>query len=141
MRAYCCNNCVELYTGHTLAENAANDIHRIVDNLKNVKIYKYSEVAKRFNIKSYDFEHYIAPSEYGCTIYDPKKGRWLLFYNETKSEESIRFTLAHELGHIILKHTNDNEFNEREANCFARNILYRLPINDFYSLIDYIRNM
>lgn len=110
------------------------DIYKIFDNMKNVKIYKYSEFSKRFNIKAYDFEHLIAPSEYGYTIFDKKKNKWLLHYNEIKSEETIRFTLAHELGHIVLNHTNDNEYNDREANCFARNILCPLPIRDMYNL-------
>lgn len=38
--------------------------------------------------------------------------------------QHLRFTLAHELGHIILGHAPPySEFTEREANIFARNIL------------------
>lgn len=110
------------------------EIQKIINKLNSVNIYKYSEIAKRFGIGVYDFKHTIAPSEFGYTIFDTREDRWLLIYNESKCEETIRFTLAHELGHIVLNHTDDNEINNSEANCFARNILYPIPIRDYYDL-------
>lgn len=110
------------------------EIQKIINMLSSVNIYKYSEIAKRFGIGVYDFKYTIAPSEFGYTIFDTNEDRWLLIYNESKCKETIRFTLAHELGHIVLKHTDDNEINNSEANCFARNILCPLPIRDYYDL-------
>ena len=59
----------------------------------------------------------------GFTI---RKGKHhILCYNDsdTLPETRKRFTLAHELGHYVLGHRRDGEAEEREANCFARNIL------------------
>lgn len=61
-------------------------------------------------------------------------GPFIVFFNETKPRARIRFTIAHELGHIILGHTigpdlinrepeeTDNP-TETEANIFAARIL------------------
>ena len=64
-------------------------------------------------------------------------------YNQNKSKERIRFTIAHELGHFILKHndrTSKNILNryslsdqetqhfETEANHFAKHLLIPFPI-------------
>lgn len=58
-----------------------------------------------------------------------------IFYNGTKSVERMRFTLAHELGHILLGHISDKPTNrniepidgdnyiEQEANIMASRIL------------------
>lgn len=65
------------------------------------------------------------------------------YNNKIKSQGRINFTLAHEIGHIILGHHKDfdvtstlkNNFTkeeyrilENEANCFARNILAPAPL-------------
>ena len=68
-----------------------------------------------------------------------RNGRYIIVYNEMISpSERIRFTLAHELGHIILGHLKElglevmqrlwvekslYDVMEDEANCFARNLL------------------
>jgi len=73
----------------------------------------------------------------GATI--EQDGSYLILYNKLASpKERIRFTLAHELGHIFLKHHSELNVDvlqrlwvektlydvmEDEANCFARNLL------------------
>lgn len=67
----------------------------------------------------------------------------IAYNNKIKTHERINFTLAHEIGHIILNHHKDfdvtevleNNFTkaeykilENEANCFARNILAPAPL-------------
>lgn len=48
----------------------------------------------------------------------------VIFYNdEFPNKERQRFTLMHEVGHIILKHEGDSSDNEKEADLFASNIL------------------
>lgn len=48
----------------------------------------------------------------------------VIFYNDLVLEQRMRFTLMHELGHIILGHTDQRfETQEQEANLFASNIL------------------
>lgn len=82
-------------------------------------------------------------SELGTCCYDPKSGRYVIYYNDLKSKAFIRFTLAHELGHIFLGHHIKAETNilsrsfisntqymefEKEANVFARNLLSPAPL-------------
>lgn len=73
----------------------------------------------------------------GATI--AKGGKYVIVYNhQVTPKERIRFTLAHELGHVFLKHHDElgveilqrlwvekslYDVLEDEANCFARNLL------------------
>lgn len=68
---------------------------------------------------------------------DEKTGAYIVVYNEKKTKKRIRFSLAHELGHIILNHLNDERTEidrgglgdiayyamEGAANTFAGNFL------------------
>lgn len=47
--------------------------------------------------------HYLKPGESGCTLVD-SAGNWQIVYNDAESRERVRFTIAHELGHILLGH-------------------------------------
>ena len=44
-------------------------------------------------------------------------------YNEEKPLDRIIFSLAHELGHIVLEHPYKADYYEKEANCFASYVL------------------
>ncbi|QLI46243.1 ImmA/IrrE family metallo-endopeptidase [Bacillus pumilus] len=82
-------------------------------------------------------EHF--ESDEGCCWYRKSKGSYVIFYNDRiENKGRVRWTIAHEIGHFILKHneiTNKTIFNrnsltsdeydvfEKEANCFARNLL------------------
>lgn len=69
--------------------------------------------------------------------YDPSNNVYIIVYNEKKPKNRIRFSLAHELGHIILKHLDDERTEiergglddityymmEGAANTFAGNFL------------------
>ena len=52
-------------------------------------------------------------------------GRYLVLYNDrTECEGRRSFTLAHEIGHVLLGHVGeDEEREEREANAFAASLL------------------
>lgn len=75
----------------------------------------------------------LSPHESGCAYYVHKQ--WYIIYDDTNSVERIRFTIAHELGHIFLGHrlrrgrsTGTKEFEpkpltEREADVFASRLL------------------
>ena len=56
-------------------------------------------------------------TDYGFTF------RRRVYYNDNMPFEEIRFTLMHELGHIIMEHRNQLEKNEEEADYFASCIL------------------
>lgn len=52
----------------------------------------------------------------------------IVAYNHKTNAGRIRFSLMHELGHIILSHTNHSQANENEADYFASNILAPRPV-------------
>lgn len=104
------------------------DIFRIVLNHPKIKLHTFTEIASRLGISVEEFVAELSESDMGYTVYDRVKERWLIYYNDTKCDTTIRFTIAHELGHIVLKHTEDNSVADREANCFARNVLCPVQI-------------
>lgn len=56
----------------------------------------------------------------------------ILLYSIESNEQQARFTIAHEIGHVLLKH---NEFSgqiEKEANSFAARLL--MPVGVLYEL-------
>lgn len=74
----------------------------------------------------------MAISHDGFTYY--YDGVFYIYYNESKPPKRIRFTLFHEIGHIILNHhiefkkeilqsSEDTSFLESEANIVARNLM------------------
>ena len=52
-----------------------------------------------------------------CSI---KVDSWYIFYNDSMLKERIRFTIMHEIGHIVLDHSEHSELAEAEANFFAK---------------------
>lgn len=47
----------------------------------------------------------------------------LIYYNDMQPKSRIDFSLMHELGHILLEHQGEYDWQETEANYFASNIL------------------
>lgn len=52
-------------------------------------------------------------------------GQYLILYDDRiENKRRLAFTLSHELGHVLLGHTGENEASEeREANAFAASLL------------------
>jgi hypothetical protein len=74
-------------------EMSKGDIYLLIDSLKedlNIILYEYT-----------DFDEQAKVSLDGFTVYDGEN--YIIFYN-TQRKKRIRFTLGHELGHIILGH-------------------------------------
>lgn len=109
------------------------DVLLILSEFENISIHTYSDTAQRMSMSFSQFVD-CAPSEYGFTIYDKEHQKWIVFYNDQKDVCTIRFTLAHELGHIVLRHDDDNYTAKCEANCFARNLLCPVPLRDGFNL-------
>lgn len=136
---------------YSKAENAAHQLLLInnVDKLP-VKVKKLSKRFSNLRIKSYswfanktgmtiedvcDF----ANSNEGCCYFKKSSNEYLILYNDTvENKGRIRWTIAHELGHFMLKHNetsnrttlgrstlseSEYEVFEKEANCFARELL------------------
>ena len=89
----------------------------------------------------------LCESESGCTNYDVASDRYLVLFNSSTENNNvlgrIRWTLAHELGHVTLKHLPyiaepsiaENNFNnlthpelENEADYFAALLLCPMPL-------------
>ncbi len=130
------------------------DMANIFSKFKNCKVVPYSYYEKKYNLSENEVIEYFGSDE-GCTVYNSEKNRYLVFYNDSnfhhKSHHRIRWTIAHELGHILLGHLiisdnvkifdnnlADEEYDwlEAEANRFASLllanpiILYKLGIRD-----------
>ena len=65
----------------------------------------------------------LAPSEDGFSF--RRRDEYLIVYNSSPDIPITRqrFTIAHELGHYVLQHRSQTDMEEREADCFARNLL------------------
>lgn len=61
---------------------------------------------------------------------------FFIFYNDQKSYGRINNTIFHEIGHIVLDHTEDSELADKEVNFFAKYALvppvlvHKLKIGD-----------
>ena len=65
------------------------------------------------------------------TIYPPdfNPAKTIIFYNDGHMREQIRFTLAHELAHLVLMHPGtEKKIYEDEANIFANYLLVPAPL-------------
>ncbi len=108
---------------------------------------KLSLIAKHYNIQIISYcdsgqEHIENEDGYSTKL----DGKLIIYFNELKPTNRIRFTIAHELGHCILGHVLDNEYTYRfnseadkykdvkeiQANVFARDIL--MPATVLHSI-------
>ena len=85
------------------------------------KIYTYREFAHRHHITIRDAIDYLGSAD-GCTFYRPRTGQYIIFVNDVDpSTKRIRWTMTHELSHIILRHLENNTAKDIEnAHPFAR---------------------
>lgn len=117
------------------------DVNQLVKNY-GVKLFKYSTLADLFNCTVDNIVDIIG-SEDGETFYLPDSELYLVTYNDMcLSLERRRWTLAHELGHIVLQHfqlfpfspsvignglvqltESESRIFEREADFFASELL------------------
>ncbi len=75
------------------------------------------DVIKYSDLPYVDITRAIAASEDGFC--GKINGHPVVFYNDSVSEVRTRFTLMHELGHIVLGHCKQGRIEETEANYFA----------------------
>lgn len=108
---------------------------------KNCRILSYQEMAKVVGCSVHDIA-VLCKSSSGATHYDIDANRYLILYNADMNTGRIRWTLAHEIGHIYIGHLEVIEgaeiaYNEQrgfydqfesEADYFAWNLLAPLPI-------------
>lgn len=104
-----------------------NLVQKILDNADFKKVpIPVEEIVKKFGLKIVPFDF---PEGFSGVL---KKEKKIIGVNQNHHPVRQRFTLAHELGHFLLGH-DDNDFiddrfdrsspNEREANLFASYLL------------------
>ena len=78
-----------------------------------IKVIPYSAIApsKRWLL--------IKKSEDGFSV-ERTNGQWYIFYNDEKDYGRVNHTIMHEIGHIVLDHTEDSELAEKEVKFFAK---------------------
>ncbi len=80
-------------------------------------------------------------SEDGChALWEIKKSVFVnvIYFNDNMPERRIRFTILHEIGHIILNHTEHSDLAESEANYFAKYALAPPPLVHELKISDYL---
>jgi Zn-dependent peptidase ImmA (M78 family) len=112
-------------------------VKKLSKKFPNLIIKSYSWFANKNKMTIEETCHF-ANSEDGCCYYQKSTNQYLILYNDKKQKRRIRWTIAHELGHFMLKHNEismrsalgrsslsegEYEVFEKEANCFARELL------------------
>lgn len=78
-----------------------------------IKVIPYSAIAS--NKRELLFKE----SEDGFSA-EKTNGQWYIWCNDEKSYGRINNTIMHEIGHIVLDHTEDSELAEKEVKFFAK---------------------
>jgi Zn-dependent peptidase ImmA (M78 family) len=93
----------------------------IAENL-GIKVIRYSSLSDEYRSK---MSRYFAFEENDAFSYiNPIKNESKILVNDTIiSSGRINFTIFHEIGHIILNHTEQSELAESEADVFACRIM------------------
>ncbi|MDY4818813.1 MAG: ImmA/IrrE family metallo-endopeptidase [Bacilli bacterium] len=88
----------------------------------NIKLVFASEILERHPKKVDEYLLFSFPNSY--LYYDPETQKFIIYIDDVGTRwKRQRFSLAHELVHIILGHTEQNEENEAEANFGATYLL------------------
>lgn len=120
------------------------DFKTVMRRLPYIHYKTYSDFGAQRGM-SFDDVLKLVQNRHGFVLIDDSKTplHYLIIYNETKDVGTKRFTIAHELGHIILEHDKEDYVSEQEANCFARNFLCPVPISiekRLFTCSDYIKS-
>lgn len=115
-------------------------IFDIFSRFPNCRVVSYSDHKDKYNLTKVEVLRHFGTDE-GCTHYSPKSQRYLVFYNDFslnyKTPERRRWTLAHELGHICLRHhilTNKTKISRNSLSNVEYNWM-EVEANRFASLL------
>jgi len=101
--------------------------------LLGIRVIKYSEVKeeKRKACKAFSKDGFFLEKEKnGQSVFE-------IYYDDSMYDRRIRFTIMHEIGHIVLDHTEHSDLAESEANFFAKYALAPPPLIHKYKPEDY----
>lgn len=99
-----------------------------------IKLVRYSDIpiSQRSTLKlgSEDALH---------VLWELSKGvfEYTIYYNDDLPAQRTRFSLVHEIAHIILGHLEHSDLAESEANFFAAYLLAPPPLIDYLKISDY----
>lgn len=138
--AYVCNKVLWLYREVPKIHFPINPLDYF-QVILTCRVMSYKRFAELNGCKISDI-YLICESKFGCTHYDKNDNRYLVLFNSVISKDNvigrIRWTLAHELGHVVLNHLPclaQNGFNskfspeyEAEADFFASQFLAPMPL-------------
>ena len=96
----------------------------ILRKCRNTVVYTYQQAAENLHIEETEFEKRCGDAD-AFTIRGGEQ--YVVCYRVGGNPARLNFTLAHELGHILLKHNEDTSVEEAEANCFAGHLLCPEP--------------
>ena len=118
--------------GISLSHSRYEEIKRVVVDLFikfDVRCVPISgfELATKMGIKAvpYSAVHaskrdlLLKKSEDGFCV-EKTPGEWYIYYNDEKDYGRINNTIMHEVGHIVLDHSEDSELAEKEVKFFAK---------------------
>lgn len=149
--AYIRNQVLQLYKELPIIEFPLNP-KVFFDQIENCRIMSYQTCAKINHCSLHDVM-LLCESNSGCTNYDVTSDKYLVLYNTSTENNNvtgrIRWTLAHELGHVVLKHLPyvaesyiaEHNFNnlsnpalEGEADYFAAALLCPMPLYERFHI-------
>lgn len=75
---------------------------------------------------------------------EKEEGEWYIFYNDDDEHDygRINNTIMHEIGHIVLDHSEDSELAEKEVKFFAKYalappaLIHKLKLKDAQDIAD-----
>lgn len=118
--------------GIRLSDSRYEEIKRVVVEMyRKYKIFctpvSAFEIATKMGIKVIPYSSYpqkvqrllLKKSEDGFSV-QLQNGEWQIYYNDAKSYGRTNNTLMHEIGHIVLDHSEDSELAESEVKFFAK---------------------
>lgn len=92
----------------------------ILRRCKNTVVYTFAKAAEALGMEDESFACCYSATD----AFTLRRGsQYIVCYREGGNPARLNFTLAHELGHILLHHDAENAAEEMEADCFASHLL------------------
>lgn len=104
----------------------------VIAKCRNTLLMDYGQAAEALDIPLAEFEQKYGTADAFTFRYTLADGQdhYLICYRAGGNAARRNFTLAHELGHVVLKHQSSQPWEEAEADHFAANLLCPAPILD-----------
>ncbi|MDE6434652.1 MAG: ImmA/IrrE family metallo-endopeptidase [Lachnospiraceae bacterium] len=103
-----------------------------VANRKGYRLIAYSKLkrSKREYLRANGYD--------AINYYDERYKCFVIIYDDKPSLQRQRFSIMHEIGHILLGHKQESDLARIQANYFAAYALAPNPLIHFYDIEDYV---